>query len=60
MKIYVVETVTDYLVQIGFSLSKEAAKKEADKRNKKKVLWDEDYFVTEYSISNNSDFCEFD
>lgn len=61
MKIYVVETVADYLIQIGFSLSKEVAQKEAAKRNKKKpYAWHDDYFVTEYTVSNNSDFCEFD
>lgn len=60
MKIYVVETVLDYPIQIGFSLSKETAKKEADKRNKQRSSRCEDYFVTAYSVSNNSDFCEFD
>ena len=61
MKIYVVETVTDYLIQIGFSLSKEVAQKKANKLNKKKpYAWHSDYFVTEYKVSNDSDFCEFD
>lgn len=61
MKIYVVETIEDHLVQIGFSLSKEIAQKEANRLNKKRpYISHDDYFVTEYMVSNNSDFCDFD
>lgn len=55
MKIYVVETICDYLIQIGFSPSKEVAQKEADELNK----FGGDYFVTEYQAANNG-FCEFE
>lgn len=55
MKIYVVETICDYLIQIGFSPSKEVAQKEADELNKSGG----DYFVTEYQAANNG-FCEFE
>lgn len=60
MKIYVVETISDYLVQVGFSPSKEKAQEMADERNKTKPSWHSDYFVTKYETKKNNDFCEFD
>lgn len=57
MTIYVVETYSDYLVQIGFTLSKKTAQKIAKERSKDT---NRDYFVTKYTVNNNEDFCEFD
>lgn len=57
MKIYVIETVYDYLVQIGFALSREKAQKIADTFNKKEKDSNK-FFVTEYEVNKNG-FCEF-
>lgn len=59
MKIYVVETVYDYLVQYGFALSREKAQKVADKFNKKQKEDYNKFFVTEYEVGKDG-FCEFD
>ena len=56
MKIYVVETVMDYCVQVGFSTDKKVAEKEANKLNKTSKYYD--YFVTEYTLDKNN-WCEF-
>ena len=57
MTIWVVETYSDYLVQIGFSLSERKARKIAKERSKDT---NRDYFVTRYTVNNNEDYCEFD
>lgn len=57
MTIYVVETYSDYLVQIGFSLSEKKAQKIAKECSKDT---NRDYFVTQYTVKNNDDYCEFD
>lgn len=56
MKIYVVEVILDYVVQCGFSLSRETAQKKADEMN----LWSHEYFVTEYEVKDESTFCDFE
>lgn len=58
MKIYVVEVILDYCVQCGFSLSRKKAQQEADELNREDKY--HKYFVTEYEVKNNSDYCEFD
>ena len=60
MKIYVVEVVLDYCVQCGFSLSRKKAQEKADELNKNVNNKYHKYFVTEYEVKNNSDYCEFD
>lgn len=60
MKIYVVEKVYDYKVQLGFTLDKNRAEFECRERNKRLEPYDDEYFVTEYEIDKPSDFCEFD
>lgn len=57
LKIYVVEVVLDYVEQVGFSLSKKKAEQRAKELNKKNRY--REYFVTEYSVKDNADFCEF-
>lgn len=58
MTIYVVETWSDYLVQIGFSLSEKKAQKIAKQRTDQSKF--NKYFVTKYTINNKEDFCEFE
>ncbi len=61
MKIYVVETIGDYTVQCGVSLSKNIAERKADELNKriKNSKCYHEYWVTEYEINNNQ-YTEFD
>lgn len=59
MTIYVVETIYDYLVQVGFSLSKETAQKMADRYTKKSRNGHK-FFVTAYTINNEKSYKEFD
>ena len=58
MKIYVVEVVLDYCEQCGFSLSRKKAQEKADELNKDSKY--HKYYVAEYEVKNNSDYCEFD
>ena len=58
MKIYVVEVVLDYCEQCGFSLSRKKAQEKADELNKDSKY--RKYYVAEYEVKNNSDYCEFD
>ena len=57
MTIYVVETIGDYLVQLGFSPDRNIAQKVADKYNKK--ITNREYWVTEYQVSEHG-FKDFD
>ena len=61
MKIYVIETVSDYTVQCGVSLSKDIAKRKVDELNKriKNSNCYHKYWITEYEINNNQ-YTEFD
>ncbi len=62
MKIYVVETIGDDTVQLGFSTSKKVAEKKAEEWKEyfynhhgyKKPVW-----ITEYSEGKNQ-YCDFD
>ena len=56
MKIYVVETITDYCVQVGFSTDKKVAEEKAKKLNKTSKY--HDFFVTEYTLGKKN-WCEF-
>lgn len=56
MKIYVVETVADYGVQVGFSTDKKVAEEKAKKLNKTSKY--HNFFVTEYTL-NKKNWCEF-
>lgn len=58
MTLYVVETILDYLVQVGCSLNKEQAEQMAEKLNKKANVKNK-YWVSEYCISTKK-FTEFD
>lgn len=58
MKIYVVEIISDYCYQCGWTLDKNRAEfecREFKKRNPRG-----DYYVTEYNLDKPSDFCDFD
>lgn len=58
MKVYVVETSGDYLFQLGCSLNKEIAEKEATSLNEKAKAgvrpgyWYRTYWVTEYEVDD--------
>lgn len=58
MKIYVVETILDYVTQYGFSLSRKVAEEKAKELN----AWSDahEYFVTEYEVKDESSFCGFE
>lgn len=58
MKIYVVETILDYVVQCGFSLSRKVAQEEADKMSQRSGF--HEYYVTEYEVKDNFTFCSFE
>lgn len=57
MTIYVVETLADETLQVGFSLDKNRANFEARELKRKNPRYD--YWVTEYKIDKPSDYCEF-
>ena len=57
MKIYVVETIADYCVQVGFSTDRKIAEKKAKELNK--TCKYPEFFVTEYTL-NNKNWCEFE
>lgn len=57
MKIYVVETIGEYVVQCGWTLDKNRAEFECRELNK---IWGNGvYWVKEYTLEKPSDFCEF-
>lgn len=58
MTLYVVETIRDYLVQVGCSLSEEQAEKMTEHLNKQAHSKNK-YWVSEYHISEKK-FTEFD
>lgn len=50
MKVYMIETIGDYLCQLGCSLNKEIAEKEAARLDKRD--WYHHYWVTEYEVDD--------
>lgn len=56
MKIYVVEMLSDYTIQIGFSTSRKVAEEMAKKFEKED---NRDYWVTEYTTGKDN-WVEFD
>lgn len=56
MKIYVVETIHDYVIQIGFSASKQIAE---EQRKEYEKDTNHQAWVTEYTLGKNN-WTEFD
>lgn len=57
MKIYMLETMGDYLYQCGCSLNKQLMKEVAEKKNKESK--NHKFWVTEYEIDNKH-YTEFE